>query len=33
MDGGMSREKEMNTERQKAYLEQIYRIYEFDDGL
>lgn len=33
MDDGMSRENVVNTERQKAYLEQIYRIYEFDDGL
>ena len=30
---GLSREKVMNTEHQKGYLEQIYRIYEFDDNL
>ena len=29
----MSRDKKMENRLQKAYLEQIYRIYEFDDGL
>ena len=29
----MSRAKEMKDKPQKAYLEKIYRIYEYDDGL
>ncbi|MBP3805780.1 MAG: hypothetical protein J6I76_18175 [Oribacterium sp.] len=29
----MSRTKKMEETPQKVYIEQIYRIYEFDDGL